>query len=348
MDTVRKDMKQKIEMMERAEEEKRKANDVRIIKCERDFFRLEAIRLNKTCKEMGAKIEDLTLKLKTLSTELTNLTEKWKMSENMNKQLMLELERNIQINRQLEESLKLSMQDNIPKDHKSDDEMNRIHYDMYEMDLLEADVQQLDNNKINRSKKLVSIINSLRSQLKREKGRNHKILGEFNKILLDKNKLENVFIDCVEEARKEIFSRKIRDNINMNSKQTSLSNSKSLMPYLGDIKHENFLSSDKRKLVETFILKDEVINLIRDHVFKKKEEGGIGGSLNNFYNGGNNHSSSLILDNRDKEFGQTKTSFTKTNDNKMFSMTNFRKKTPSTGLTYTMQINRTKTPGINF
>ena len=47
MDSVRKDLKLKLEQMEKIEEEKRKINDIRSIKCERDYFRLEAIRLSR-------------------------------------------------------------------------------------------------------------------------------------------------------------------------------------------------------------------------------------------------------------------------------------------------------------
>ena len=45
MDSIRKELTQKLEEMERQAEEKKKANDIRLIKCERDFFRMEAVRL---------------------------------------------------------------------------------------------------------------------------------------------------------------------------------------------------------------------------------------------------------------------------------------------------------------
>ena len=47
MDSVRKDLKLKLEQMEKIEEEKRKINDVKSVKCERDYFRLEAIKLSR-------------------------------------------------------------------------------------------------------------------------------------------------------------------------------------------------------------------------------------------------------------------------------------------------------------
>ena len=50
MDSIRKELTSKLEEMEKYSEEKKKANDIRVIKCERDFFRQEAVRLNGICK----------------------------------------------------------------------------------------------------------------------------------------------------------------------------------------------------------------------------------------------------------------------------------------------------------
>ena len=55
MDSVRKDLKLKLEQMEKIEEEKRKINDIRSIKCERDYFRLEAIRLSRLTNSLKKK-----------------------------------------------------------------------------------------------------------------------------------------------------------------------------------------------------------------------------------------------------------------------------------------------------
>jgi hypothetical protein len=50
MNTVRKDIKEKIERMEKLEREKRKNENIHLITAERDFFRQEAMRLNQLCK----------------------------------------------------------------------------------------------------------------------------------------------------------------------------------------------------------------------------------------------------------------------------------------------------------
>ena len=73
MDSVRKDLKLKLEQMEKIEEEKRKINDIRSIKCERDYFRLEAIKFSRMTNENKRKIEDMALKMKLLNENVENL-----------------------------------------------------------------------------------------------------------------------------------------------------------------------------------------------------------------------------------------------------------------------------------
>ena len=108
MDSIRKELTQKLEDMEKQAEEKKKANDIRLIKCERDFFRLEAVRLNGICKSFKEKIDELSFRNKLLSDELNTLKIKWKESENINKQLLFELESNIQNHKEMEEELNMT------------------------------------------------------------------------------------------------------------------------------------------------------------------------------------------------------------------------------------------------
>lgn len=50
MDSAKKDITSKIQEMERIQRERRKNENIKIIVAEREFFRSEAIRLNKICK----------------------------------------------------------------------------------------------------------------------------------------------------------------------------------------------------------------------------------------------------------------------------------------------------------
>lgn len=254
MDTVRKDLKLKLEQMEKIEEEKRKINDVKIIKCERDYFRLESVRMNKLCKTLSSKIDDMALRMKILSDEVNNLTIKWKDSETTNKQLFLELESSMQAQKEIEKEmigLKEIIQNNASKTN----------------DYMNSENRKTDNDED--KEKYLYLIDKLKVELKKEKLRNHKSLSELNKILLEKNRLQNIFIDCVEETRKNIFNRRLKENLNYkNGKMKTAPN----LNIEINTKYDSFLPSDKKAILENFVFNDEVSNIIREAIFNKPQK----------------------------------------------------------------------------
>ena len=267
MDSVRKELREKIEAMELEEKKRQKMNDIRIIKCERDFFRLEAIRLNGLCKDMSTKIEEMAFRMKLLTNELNTMTTKWKESENVNKQLLVELESNIQSMKDIEKE-KNELKEKMTKISIDNMNSNNTNEENYNNSKSDNDSNHSSNNNYESIKreKLLYIIEKLKVDLKKERMRNHKTLSEFNKMILDKNKLETIFSDCVEEVRKDIFNRKLKETINDNRKSK---NDTVTVPYVGDIKYEKFLPVDKRKIIEMFILKDDVAGIVHDLVFNK-------------------------------------------------------------------------------
>ena len=242
MDTVRKDLKLKLEQMEKIEEEKRKINDVRLIKCERDYFRLESIRMNNLCKNLKNKIDDMSLRMKILSDEVNNVTIKWKDSENANKQLILELENNINSHKEIENELNQMKEMIINKENENENSIVTKS----------TNFEEENNNEIFR----------LKNELKKEKMKNQKNLNELNRIALEKNKLENIFIDCIEETRKNIFNRRLKENLSNRMKKNF------------DVKtnYDSFLPNDKKAILENFVFNDEVSNLIRETIFNKPKK----------------------------------------------------------------------------
>lgn len=259
MDTVRKDLKLKLEQMEKIEEEKRKINDIKIIKCERDYFRLESIRMNKLCKNLTSKIDDMALRMKILSDEVNNLTVKWKDSERTNKQLFIELESCIQAQKEIEKEM-IQMKEIIQN--------NSINQGGPSQMSPEKINEEEDDEKI----KYLYLIDKLKLELKKEKIRNQKNLSELNKILLEKNKLENIFIDCVEETRKSIFNRRLKDTMLFKNGRVKTSPNLHYDNVEVNTKYESFLPSDKKAILENFVFNDEVSNIIRDALFNKPQK----------------------------------------------------------------------------
>ena len=260
MDSVRKELTEKLEEMEKLAEIKKKANDIRLIKTERDFFRAEAIRLNSICKSFKNKIEQLTFNGKLLTDELNSLKIKWKeSSENINKQLLFELESNIQTQRELEQKFNesqsiLNEQKNAQKNLESEN-MN-IYERQNKLDIREEQFIKM------------------RMELKKEKERANKALYELNKLYLDKNKYELIFRKCVEETKKMIFNRRVKEN-----KGFKIKNKTGIGKYDYKVnlstKFDNFLPTDKINTLENFIFNEDVFNMVKEIIFanpKKKNK----------------------------------------------------------------------------
>ena len=259
MDSVRKELTEKLEEMEKLAEIKKKANDIRLIKTERDFFRAEAIRLNSICKSFKNKIEQLTFNGKLLTDELNSLKIKWKESENINKQLLFELESNIQTQRELEQKFNesqsiLNEQKNAQKNLES--ENINIYERQNKLDIKEEQFIKM------------------RMELKKEKERANKALYELNKLYLDKNKYELIFRKCVEETKKMIFNRRVKEN-----KGFKIKNKTGIGKYDYKVnlstKFDNFLPTDKINTLENFIFNEDVFNMVKEIIFanpKKKNK----------------------------------------------------------------------------
>jgi hypothetical protein len=210
-------------------------------------------------------LDELSRELKFKDIEYNNLLKKWKDSENSNKQLVVELSKNVQINKELE------------------DFHNNRHIYETDKEMLPMNVN-FDGTSHNQTSSLEERrerehmfhnIVRLQNELKKEKAKTNRAQTAYTKILMDKNNLEKIFIDCVEECRKDILHRKL--SVESMSRTTS-SNFKSkrvdkIPPIVNEIKYEQFLPSDKRKIIEEYILRDDVINLIKDYMFKKSNIG---------------------------------------------------------------------------
>ena len=224
MDSIRKELTKKLEEMEKQYEEKRKSNDIKLIKCERDFFRLEAVRLNGICKSFKEKIDELSFRNKLISDELNNMKTKWKESENINKQLLFELEANIQSNKEMEEELNITKNmlnktnDTKLKDYKKKimdgtTENSKIN-NITEFDSKEEEQPQDEFANAKKNKEMNLLTEKVRrykheAKLGREKA--HRALTELNKLYLEKNKLENIFNECVKATKNNIYNRKLKE-----------------------------------------------------------------------------------------------------------------------------------------
>ena len=249
MNIVRKDLQMKLEQMEKMEEERRKINNVNIIKCERDYFRMESIRMHKLCIQLKEQLNDVTIKMDILKDEIVLIKNKWKDSQNEKRQIVFDIEKNNLITKELENSI------NQLKEILTQ-EQNKI------------EIGKKDKNE--EKFQLFHLLDKYKKDLQKEKIKSNKVIDELVKIKQERNKLENIFIDCVEETRKNIFNRRLKktsyEKINKNRSFISNDNNRRNI----NINYSNFLTTDKKKIIENFILNDDVSNFIREVMFIKK------------------------------------------------------------------------------
>ena len=249
MNIVRKDLQIKLEQMEKMEEERRKINNVNIIKCERDYFRMESIRMHKLCIQLKEQLNDVTIKMDILKDEIVLIKNKWKDSQNEKRQIVFDIEKNNLITKELENSI------------------NHLREILYqEQNKIEIGKKDKNEEKF----QLFHLLDKYKKDLQKEKIKNNKVIDELVKIKQERNKLENIFIDCVEETRKNIFNRRLKktsyEKINKNRSFISNDNNRRNI----NINYSNFLTTDKKKIIENFILNDDVSNFIREVMFIKK------------------------------------------------------------------------------
>ena len=249
MNIVRKDLQMKLEQMEKVEEERRRKNNINIITCERDYFRMESIRMHKLCIQLKEQLNDVTIKMDILKDEIVLIKNKWKDSQNEKRQIVFDIEKNNLITKELENSI------NQLKEILTQ-EKNKI------------EIEKKDKNE--EKFQLFHLLDKYKKDLQKEKIKNNKVIDELVKIKQERNKLENIFIDCVEETRKNIFNRRLKktsyEKINKNRSFISNDNNRRNI----NINYSNFLTTDKKKIIENFILNDDVSNFIREVMFIKK------------------------------------------------------------------------------
>ena len=251
MDTVRRDLKIKLEQMEKIEEEKRKVNDIKYIKCERDYFRIESIRMHNLSKELSTKIDDMSLRMKILTDEVNAVTMKWRESETINKQMAKELEQNVKAQKEIQNEM-IQMKEFIQKTAEDNS-------------YIQNTVRREEEKEENYKERSMVLVEKLKNELKKEKLRNHKLFTEMNNLLKEKSKIENIFIDCVEETRKSILNRRIKTKFDQRMvKSNSMKNINAI-----DTKYESFLPSDKRVILESFLFNDEISAIIKEALVLK-------------------------------------------------------------------------------
>ena len=251
MNIVRKDLQMKLEQMEKVEEERRRKNNINIITCERDYFRMESIRMHDLCKKLQEQLNDVTIKMNLLKDEVIILQNKWKDSQNEKRQIVIDLEKNSLTAKELEKSIN-QLREIVNKEQKK---------------IINEKIEKKDDKE-----QLINLIDKYKKELEKEKIKNNKVLNELVQMKQERNKLENIFIDCVEETRKMIFNRRLKKSFERKNSRNKLGDSEINRSLNFD--YNNFLMVDKKQIIEDFILNDDVNSFIKEVMFLKNNKNG--------------------------------------------------------------------------
>jgi len=193
METIRNEILEKINAYKNQEKERRKHENIHLIISEKDFFKDEAVRLNFVCRSLNNKNKELTKENKILTTELDNLSKKWKDSENINKQLLIELERNIDKSMNNEKKIEQLFTENerLKNDLNILNEEKDFYYNKEENPKSNNDNNSVNlfdkNSEYNKFKeKIIKSYESLKAKHKKEKNKLTNIIKDLNKQIQDK------------------------------------------------------------------------------------------------------------------------------------------------------------------
>lgn len=127
----------------------------------------------------------------------------------------------------------------------------------------------------------IDTINRLKSQLQLERKNMRDIKSAKTNYLLEKGELEDFFLMCVEEVRKEILARRMKSaqllSRNPSKIMTRASSArhfpKAAVPEsVEDIKLEMFTEGDKRKVIELLVSNEQVLLFLHNSLFPQKKE----------------------------------------------------------------------------
>lgn len=242
MYNIQKEMRILKEKVSEDELKRKRDEELKSLENERDWFRNEALRLDKLCKQHKRNLEI------------------WK-----NKAQILEEDRKFMENQVLmakRENLKLL------ESHESQRELNFSNDKTWIKpdDTLKLSISRPETA-VKQQSKFVSTIKHLQSQIEIQKKSMKVQNAVCANYFLEKGELEDFFIDCIEEVKKDIKRRKSQQILYGKSASNS---SKSLLKAADEeVSLKEFTVTDKRKVVELIVGQEEVIRMLQEMIFPK-------------------------------------------------------------------------------
>lgn len=241
MYNIQKEMRILKEKVSEDELKRKRDEELKSLEKERDWFRNEALRLDKLCKQHKRNLEIWKNKAQILEEDR-------KFMEN---QILIAKKHNLKLIEGIESQKELAFSE---KTWIKPEEPSKM---------IESRPQTAENTQ----SKFVSTIRHLKNQIDVQK-KSMKIQNAVHSsYFLEKGELEDFFLDCIEEVKKDIKKRK---NQQVPFAKLSASGSaKSLTRTEDEVALKDFTGTDKRKVVEMIVCREEVLRMLQELIFPK-------------------------------------------------------------------------------
>lgn len=244
MYNIQKEMRMLKEKVSEDELKRKRDDELKTLQSERDWFRNEALRLDKICKEYKRNLEIWKNKAQILEEDR-------KFMEN---QILLTKKQNLKLKEGIDSQRELNY--SVEKSWIKADEVSRF-------------TLSKQANEERPSTSYTNTIKHLKNQIDIQKKTMQVQKSVHANYFLEKGELEDFFQDCIEEVKKEIQKRR---NQSVSQSKLNYSSSLKLFQKQDDVKLSDFKSNDKRKLIEMIVCREEVLKLLKECIFTKNIE----------------------------------------------------------------------------
>lgn len=245
MFSIQKEMKLLKEKASEEANKRRRDQELVKLELERDWFRTEAVRLDSLCKEYRQSAEDWKARAQALEEDRQFLQDQVILAKKLHARSMEQMET-------LQQRTEFSP---ISKDFPPSTEAKSQVF------VTRGGSPDLGEPRETDSQRYKDTIAHLRNQLRLSQAALKRIRAVKTDYMLERGELEDFFIACIEEVKREIQTRR--------GKSPSRSRIKSPAE-LNDLSLQSFTDSDKRKVMELLLSQEQVQLFLHRSLFPEK------------------------------------------------------------------------------
>ncbi len=255
-------------------QEKRKQK-IAALQEERDRLKTRAVQLDSSCKELKQSVDKWKNEAETLEDDRRFIEEQIAAARKQNQRLKDQL-------RFMQQAQDHQAEDPTPPETPGREGIPQEQQQMELKELLQAEGVQTTEQEEHSAyfqqieHRYQETLQHLNNQLEAEKRNLKKLKASKANYVLEKGEFEDIFIDCVEEVKKDILTRRARaQELSLkSSKHMTRAVSEKVIPLRDsqEVKLEHFTDPDRRKVMELFISHEKVLDFLHEKLFQRPDD----------------------------------------------------------------------------